>query len=239
MTYYNKPAGITINQYMDHIKQETGCKKLCFCGRLDPMARGKVLVLMNDECKLMPQYNEKKKVYNFEIVLNLQTDSDDPLGIIEHINNDNTDTVIEKLKTELNLYKNGVKPFLQKFHDYSSKRVDGQPLWYYKKNNLPVKAQYHTVQLYSLKFGELSKYDYLKWKNVVVSQINTIDKKTDFKQSDITEQWNKLTMDKIISIPVEVNVSSGFYIRQFVRDLSIKIKHPLLTFDINRTSIYD
>jgi tRNA U55 pseudouridine synthase TruB len=26
-------------------------KKICYSGRLDPMARGKVLLLFNDECK--------------------------------------------------------------------------------------------------------------------------------------------------------------------------------------------
>lgn len=239
MTYYNKPAGITINQLMNKIKEEVGCKKLCFCGRLDPMARGKVLVLMDDECKKMPQHNNSKKTYYFEIILNIKTDSDDPLGIIEDTNFEETNDILIKLKKELDKYKNGCKPFLQKFHNYSSKCVDGQPLWYYKKNNLPVKNQYHNVQLYSLKMSDTCEYDYSKWKDLIISQINTIDKANDFKQEQIIKQWNDLTLDKLISLPVEVNVSTGFYIRQFVRDLSDKIKHPLLTFDINRTNIYN
>ena len=203
------------------------------------MARGKVLVLMDDECKKMPQYNNSKKTYYFEIILNIKTDSDDPLGIIEEVKFEESKDIIKKLEKELDKYKNGCKPFLQKFHNYSSKCVDGQPLWYYKKYNIPVKNQYHNVQLYSLKFSNNNEYNYSKWKDLIISQINTIAKTTNFNQEQIIKQWNSLTFDKLISIPVEVDVSSGFYIRQFVRDLSDKINHPLLTFDINRTNIYN
>ena len=49
MIFINKPAGYTINQIIKKYKKEHNIKKLCFCGRLDPMARGKLLLLIKDE----------------------------------------------------------------------------------------------------------------------------------------------------------------------------------------------
>ena len=53
MQFHIKPAGLTINQYINKIKEETNYKKICFSGRLDPMARGEILILIGDECKNM------------------------------------------------------------------------------------------------------------------------------------------------------------------------------------------
>ena len=62
-----KPSGITMNQLILDYKnnqnnqnnQPQYINKICFAGRLDPMARGQCLFLINDECKKM------NKVYHF------------------------------------------------------------------------------------------------------------------------------------------------------------------------------
>ena len=128
--------------------------------------------------------------------------------------------------------------FSQNFHQFSSKPVDGKPLWYYKKNNIHVTLPSHPVEIYKLVIGKEKKYKYDDWRNKIISQIDSINKKKDFNQEFIINQWKETEIDNLISIPVQIDVSSGFYVRQFVRDLSDKIKYPLLTFDINRTNIY-
>ena len=45
-----------------------GINKVCYCGRLDPMARGLVLLLVGDECKKMDDYLSTIKEYEFEIL---------------------------------------------------------------------------------------------------------------------------------------------------------------------------
>ena len=235
MKIFNKPAGQTINQYMNFLKKEYNYNKLCFCGRLDPMARGEILVLINEECKLMSNYLNTDKVYQFEIVFGLQTDSDDPLGIINRINYNKI------LGYEINILKNLIfyhpKKFDQKFHHYSSKRINGKPLWHYKKNNIDIELPTHLVEIYDIKMFKTKKYNFLDWKNNIITQVDSIDKDKDFNQDKIIEQWQYLELDDIISLPIEIKVSSGFYIRQFVRDLSEKINYPLLTYDINRKKI--
>ena len=100
-----KPAGLTINEFASNIKTETNCRKICFAGRLDPMARGQVLLLIDEECKKLPDMITKDKTYQFEIIPGFQTDSDDPLGIIENMS-DQSNGIIDKISKMLseNIY---------------------------------------------------------------------------------------------------------------------------------------
>lgn len=239
MKFIYKPSGYTINQFINTYKEDHNIKKLCFCGRLDPMARGEILILENEECKQMPKYLNNSKKYNFEIILSIKTDSDDPLGLIEEIdvidNTFNYTTIYNNILSFINNYKIGL--YFQKYHIFSSKRIDGKPLWYYKKNNIPVNIPSKKVDIFNVNIHKIKTYEFIEWKNLIINQINTIDKNKDFNQNNIITQWKNTDMNFLYSIPVDITVSSGFYIRQFVRDISDNINYPLLTFDINRTKI--
>jgi tRNA pseudouridine(55) synthase len=238
-----KSAGKTMNQLIEEYKKtcHSSITKICYAGRLDPMARGDVLLLFNDECKQGEKYNMMNKTYSFKIILGLQTDSDDPMGIIQNISNiSSLDTLINlKIKVNNNI---NIGQFRQKFHIYSSKCVNGLPLWHYAKNKINISDEdipSHLVTIYNYKTEILEQYDYLSWKDTIINQIKTIDTKCDFNQEHIINQWNQFNkFDKLYAIPVILDVSSGFYVRQFVRDLSDLIGIPLLTYDINRIRLY-
>lgn len=231
----NKPAGFTMNQIINQFKE---IDKVCFAGRLDPMARGEILLLFNDECKKINHYKNLNKTYQFEIILGIQTSSDDALGIIKKIEKINLDSLdLTKLKN-LILDTSYPKTFLQKFHQYSSKCFNGKPLWYYAKNNIEIESPTHEVSIYDFTIFDIKKYNSLDWKKTIIEQIKTIDSSCDFNQNFIIDQWTNLEMDDFIySIPCEIKVSSGFYVRQFVNDLINITKIPLLTYDINRIKI--
>ena len=61
--YYilDKPPGLTSKDFVDSIKEKENLKKVCYCGRLDPMARGQMIILGDEQCKLMNTINEKEK----------------------------------------------------------------------------------------------------------------------------------------------------------------------------------
>ncbi len=236
----NKPAGFTMNQVINKFQESINMKieKVCFAGRLDPMARGEILLLFNDECKKINHYKNLNKTYQFEIILGLQTFSDDALGIIKKIEKINLDALdLTKLKN-LILDTSQPRTFLQKFHHYSSKCFNGKPLWYYAKNNIEIESPTHEVSIYDFKIFDIKTYNSLEWKKNIIDQIKTIDSSCDFNQNFIIDQWTNLEMDDFIySIPCEIKVSSGFYVRQFVHDLINITKIPLLTYDINRIQI--
>lgn len=233
-----KPPGMTMNQIIKNYKEYYGVNKMCYCGRLDPMARGKIILLKDEECKDMQKYNKLNKIYEFEIILGIKTYSDDPLGIIEELDTNilsfsEFNKIYKSILTELYNYPTNIN---QKFHKYSSKNINGKPLWYYTKNNLLVEQPSHLVSIYNIYTNNFKFYDYNKWRTNIINNIKSIDENCDFDQTNIITQWENIELTELTSIPVRINVSSGFYVRQFVRDLSDKINYPLLTYDINRIS---
>lgn len=54
---------------------------LSYAGRLDPLASGKLLVLMGDECTRQDYYRSLDKEYVFELLCGVSTDTGDILGM--------------------------------------------------------------------------------------------------------------------------------------------------------------
>ena len=228
--FYEKKSGLTMGQTINMFKKENNINKCCYCGRLDPMARGQLLLLVNDECKDMPKYLTHNKEYKFEIIFGLSTDTDDPLGIlINKTIEDYNDNVARSAELIKNFIKVG--KFQQKFHNFSSKRVNGVPLW----QNHNVNYQYHEVEIFSITYDDIKCYNYNDWKNNIINKINTLD--GNFRQEKIINQYNEISMHQLFALPITINVSTGFYIRQLVNDIKNYINFPILTFDINRTKI--
>ena len=236
MEILTKPSGITINDFINNYKKINKCKKACFCGRLDPMARGQVLILKEDKCKEMPQYLNNNKIYEFEIMTGFQTQSDDFLGIIEKNSYDSFD--LNTLEIYLNQNIKLFKIFNQKFHKFSSKKINGKSMIELTKSSELYTQPTHPVQINNLQILEQKKYNFEEWKKMMILIVDKINKSKDFNQNNIIKQWEKQQYNEYIySIKVRISVTSGFYIRQFVRDLSTKLNYPFLTYDINRIKI--
>ncbi len=237
--FYIKEAGNTMIQTMDKFKKEYNINnKVCYCGRLDPMARGLVLLLVGDECKKMDDYLSTIKEYEFEILFGLSTDTDDVLGIFENINEYN--------ENDVNYYYEQIKDYIkigsfeQKFHNYSSKRVNGIPLWQHhnSNNNTSINNITHMVNIYNIEYKDIKKYNFNEWRDNIIETINKIDKKNDFRQDIIINNYNNINnFNYVYSLPIKITVSSGFYVRQLVADIKNSLNITVLTFDINRTKI--
>ena len=64
-------------------RERLGGIPLTYAGRLDPMASGKLLILIGDECKKRDTYTGLDKRYRFEVLFGARTDTGDILGITE------------------------------------------------------------------------------------------------------------------------------------------------------------
>ena len=154
--FYIKESGNTMIQTMDKFKKENNINdKVCYCGRLDPLARGLVLLLVGNECKNMSKYLDCNKEYEFEILFGISTDTDDPMGLIENL------YIYDEL--EIEKHCKNIKDYIkigkikQNFHNYSSKRVNGEPLWKYKKNNISIYTISHEVNIYDIEYKQIKK----------------------------------------------------------------------------------
>tara|TARA_Y100000385_G_scaffold285002_1_gene344118 strand:+ start:789 stop:1559 length:771 start_codon:yes stop_codon:yes gene_type:complete len=253
MKTFEKPLGLTPNDFKYLlIKENKLSEKSCCFARLDPLARGLEPYLEDEEVKLFDNYlYNSDKEYEAEIILGISTDTDDIMGIYDDyynliISEDERYNIISKITDEFDYLKKFGQS-KQKYHPYSSfmlrKNGEKKPLWKWKKLNklndsdIPTK----NINLYDINIIEYKTYNYSDLLQEFVKRINLVDKKHEFRQNNIIDQWlrlDKLKMvNEIYSIKFRINVSSGYYVRQFCYDLKKKINFPLVIFDINRTNI--
>ena len=231
----DKPAGMTSKDFADKIKEKEKLRKICFCGRLDPMARGKMILLGDEMCKKMDSFLKTEKTYQFEICFGVSTDSDDPLGIIQsHVKDFDHNLIYDRI---INYIDNMDITINQEFHKYSSIRVNGKPLWLHSMENSKVEKPKHQVSIKNFKVMKRIVRDFDIFKNNIIRTINCIPDKHTFRQNETINQWNNFYFDKIYSLKLEICVTSGFYVRQFVRDMSKALDFPLMVYDINRIKI--
>ena len=233
-----KEAGYTMNQTVDIYKRMNGIEedtKVCYCGRLDPMARGLVYLLVGADCKMMPYYNSHNKEYTFEILFGMATDTDDPLGIISNMDfSCYNEKIVEDIKDYII-----PSTFMQDFHDYSSRMYKRKPLWWYAKNNIQIKKPSHEVTINRVTYHDIKTYDSYEWFTNIIKTINTIDKSNNFRQESTIEQYNMIDYKgPLYSLPITINVTSGFYVRQLVCDIKKHLNIPIIAYDINRIKIF-
>jgi tRNA U55 pseudouridine synthase TruB len=98
-----------------------------YAGRLDPMASGKLLILLGEECKKQKAYTKLDKEYEIEILLDVGSDTGDALGLIEYVKKDSKfeDSNLAKiLEAERGAH-------MRRYPQFSSKTVHGKPLFLY------------------------------------------------------------------------------------------------------------
>ena len=237
MIEYYKEPGITPLEFINTVKKEFPDKKICYTARLDPMARGLIPILFGEDCKLMNLYTCLSKTYEVKVIIGLATDTDDALGIITQ----NTLNISSNQTTSHYILSNYKSIFEieneltlnQKYHYYSTKALLSR-----SKNNFD--THYHSVKLYHSSVIDSGELDFNIWKNECINTINKVDKTKEYRQNEIIKQWNDLSNEikaPLHYITLQLYVSSGFFIRQYIRDISEKIGIPLMCYDINRVNI--
>ena len=255
-----KESGITPLEFINTIKKQYPNKKICYTARLDPMARGKIPILFDDECKQMYLYTNLSKTYEVKIMIGYKTDSDDILGMFESDpdpdpdNNTNSkimssNDIITKYRTFFEI-ENEIN-IIQKYHYFSTKALlsrnkhkdkeydkdsDKDSDKDFNKNS----EYFHNVKLFSSKIIDNGELNFDEWCNICIALIDKVDKTKNFRQKEIIKQWQSLLNGKIKSIQyisLKLHVGSGFFVRQFIRDISDSIHIPLLCYDIHRISI--
>lgn len=235
ITYKNQ--GQTLGQLTCEVKQKLG-KKICYIGRLDPIASGIVCFLEDDECKKGGSLLSFDKTYTFNLILGLSTDSGDPLGMITGIS-----PVFEVEDKFLELF-NDFK-YNQTYPIYSSYVIKKEglkkPLWYFAKNNIKLEEKeipHHQVHI--KQFEKIDEAFYIKSPSYFIKQIEKLDnvKGECFRKSEIIRQYEQLESIHLLSIPLIAKVSSGTYIRKLCEDIGKYLKIPAMADSIERVAFH-
>ena len=215
---YNKRIGETMGELLARFKLEYAIdltSKVAFAGRLDPLAFGKVAMLTDLDVYQKDNYCSKTKIYQCDIIEEIQTDTYDILGLPQKSSNPFTPIFDKKVDLE----------YEQEYPPYSSQFVTDEsgikrPLWYCTKHNIKyLNTPTKLVRLYS--GTKLSEYtiNVKDLSDLVINRIRMVKLQT-FRQEEILDSWDKLLSENYFAPEYnfsiskwEFQISSGGYIR--------------------------
>lgn len=237
----NKPEGYTPLMVVNQFKLKYPAyahETISYAGRLDPMASGVLLLLVGDENKKRHEYEKQDKEYISEIVVGITTDSFDLLGMItsigdQRIDNDSINVCLKSFTGKIT----------QSFPPYSSKPVQGKPLfWWARQGRLDeIEIPKKNIEIYSLMLLDSENITGEILSQKVLEKISKI--KGNFRQEKIAQGWKKFGKDYMdavfLKITLRVECSSGTYIRQLASDIGKRLKSGAFAYSIKRTKVGD
>lgn len=242
-----KPIGMSCVDLINSLKEtdEYKGKNMGFSGRLDEMAHGKIIILLDDETKKTKEYHNSDKVYRFRFIVGLETDTTSVLGLIQNKERPNALDVNLVCKT---IMEHNATEFLQEYHVYSSYRLAHdnvkKPLWWWAQSGriheievLPnKKVKVYGVKIKNIKDISLDDFMAESFLNLSKVKDGTLRKEEVIDQ--LKKYYESIRDKKInfVEFECEIKVSSGFYIRQFVKDIGKKLNLNVLVTEIERIS---
>ena len=236
---------------LDRFRQENtwvGDMPLAYAGRLDPMAEGKLLVLIGDECKNQKAYHGLDKEYEFEVLLGIKSDTGDVLGLVEDDTNVQNATSAELNAAARQLTGTHTFPYPV----FSSKTVNGKPLflWALEKRLDEIEIPYIDVKIYALRYGEMRAVTKQELQDAVckkIARLPTVVEESkalgaDFRRSAVLAGWSKI-LDSYSNnhtfqiVRFTCICSSGTYIRTLSEEFAKNMGTKGLAYSIKRTRI--
>ncbi len=235
-----KKLGETPLQTLTRIGKKIKNKKLSYIGRLDPMAEGKMIVLVGDiENKERSRYLKLEKEYIATFVVGVSTDSGDILGIPDLFQKNISiidDTKIRKAIFEIKKIK------IQKYPWLSGKTINGVKMFDLFKSGKYIELKRPSQKVNIKKISEV-KFDSISssvLKKNIQKKISLVS--GDFRQKEIIKNWIKFfelaKISNFKKVSFRVRVSSGTFIREFSEFLFKKTGHQFVLYNLKRTHIF-
>ncbi len=220
---------------------------VCYAGRLDPMACGKLLVLLGDECKQQRAYMDLDKEYEIEVLLDMGSDTGDVLGIPEYA--DKETLVDTGILTDALYRERGAH--MRAYPTFSSKTVNGKPLFLHALEGTlsHIKIPKHVERIYRIQHqgsyiisdteleARVSKFLDL------VPRTDEPSKRLgeDFRVDAVRVHWKSLF--KIVHtrsfavLRLKITCASGTYMRSLAGRIGVSLHSKAFALSIKRTKM--
>lgn len=241
-----KPKGLTPLQTIHLLREkhsEYNNKTIGFAGRLDPLAHGVLLLMIDkDTTKENDTYLNLSKDYEVEAVFGVSTDSYDALGLLNNQTMKQKDSN-QNFKTETEKFiKSKLGKQTQTYPAYSSKTVRGKPLyWWARQNKLSeIEIPTREIEIYDFTLLATNKISSTELEDEIMQQINSVN--GDFRQKAIKKKW-KLFFTKLLpnsTLPTarfKISCSTGTYIRSLIHQLGEYLGVEAISLEILRTKV--
>ena len=245
----NKKVGETPLQALDAFRLRDprfAEVKLAYAGRLDPMAEGKLLVVVGEECKNHAAYLGLDKEYVIEVVFGASSDTGDVLGVIRACD----PAPIEERMLERAI-KARVGKSVMPFPIYSSKPVRGKPLfqWALEGKLDEIEIPIQESRIYSMNLDSFTTILSDELERRISESIESLPIVTeaskaegrDFRRDEVRASWRKVFdergQDSYTVAEIRVVCSSGTYMRTLAEALATDLGTCGLALSIKRTKI--
>lgn len=221
---------------------------LAYAGRLDPMASGKLLILIGEECKQQKSYHGLDKRYEFSVLLGVSSDTGDVLGRLTTtpkntpVNRCILEQVTEKIVGEVSL----------PYPHFSSKTVKGKALhtWTLENRLDEIEIPTTTSTVYKLQLESIVEKNKSEVVLTALEKIETIPPVTDaskalgndFRRVDVRKDWNAILLStelpEIYTVATfSCIASSGTYMRSLAEVIAKQAGTAGLAWHIHRTHV--
>lgn len=239
-----KPIGATPLQMIKQVREEYpeyAHEKISYAGRLDPLAHGVLLLTIGEGIQKRAQLLDLPKTYTFQMLLGIATDSYDLLGMITKKGKVPSQ---QNVRTFVNSFVSShLGTFEQQYPPFSSKPVQGKPLfWWAKQKKLEeIQIPVHAVAIYSLQMITRGSMTSDTLQNLINQRIGQVS--GDFRQEEILAAWHAYFTEHKESnyqvLTFSVSCSSGTYVRGLVHEFGEKLGCGAIALDICRTAVGD
>ena len=232
-----KPQCQTLGQLTREVKEEAK-DKICYIGRLDPLASGLVCFLVGEECISSRSRLHSDKTYCFNLILGISTDTGDALGLIQKMSA--VDLGALAVADIVKRFNN--RTYEQEYPMYSSYeiRLGGlkKPLWYFAKNGISIdKIPTHSITVHQLEpNGEPTLITSASYFIQQVEQV--IEEKSRLRKDEVIAQYCALGPISLVAIPLIAKVSGGTYIRRLCEDIGVEYGIPAMADSIERVAYH-
>ncbi len=218
-----------------------------YAGRLDPMASGKLLVLLGDECKKQRDYTRLDKEYEIEVLLDVGSDTGDALGLVEyahkHTRYDQA-ALLRVLRAEKGRH-------LRPYPHFSSKTVDGKPLFLHalEGNLSAIHVPQHEEEIYKVKLEGVSHVRHETLAARLAQYLALVPRSAepskrlgaDFRIEAIRDRWADVLGEagrrEFVVLRLRVVCGSGAYMRSLAPRIGQALGTKALALSIHRTKI--
>ena len=224
---------------------------LTYAGRLDPMASGKLLVLIGEECKKKDQYLALDKTYEFSVLFGIGSDTHDVLGRLESTAFTEPDSLQEQL-TQICTDLTGEIEL--PYPHFSSRTVQGKPLhlWALEGRLSEIDIPTRKSTIYSLTLNSIETKTRTEVCDIARAKIDTIPEVTEtskdlgknFRRTDVRADWDQIKSDETLPTTYHIahftcTASSGTYMRTLAKLIGERLVEPLpsLAWSIHRTEL--
>lgn len=194
---------------------------MAYAGRLDPMASGKLLVLLGDECKVQEKYHELDKEYEFSVLFGIGSDTHDVLGRLTTCSAKTTDsrdkqpsdsaletaklgsTLSEDRLSLESVAKELIGPIELPYPHFSAKTVKNKPLhmWTIEGRLDEIEIPINKSIIYGLELTKIETKPRAQIASKARAKIDTIPPVTDlrkalgndFRRVDVRKDWAKIS----------------------------------------------